>query len=174
MFSLSTTGSVRTLEAIASSAAQEGDAITLIPVAVPTQHEVLGAFTRLGELAVDAVIIMEVHLLDDSDQENTAVFWDLLHPWRVGEPVERTWEYLRPWLAQGRGWVQLKDVAAPEDPFPVLPGQGVLSLNRAFHLLEGAGYSGALSLEWEKAWHPGAADLEVALGHPRGLFDDRC
>ncbi|MFH8370920.1 LacI family DNA-binding transcriptional regulator [Streptomyces sp. NPDC018031] len=65
LFTLSTTGNVRTLEAIATSAAREGYATTLLPVAVPTQDEVRGAFTRLGELAVDAIIvIMEVHLLD--------------------------------------------------------------------------------------------------------------
>ncbi|WP_189219369.1 MULTISPECIES: LacI family DNA-binding transcriptional regulator [Streptomyces] len=64
-FSLSTTGNVRTLEAIANSAAREGYAVTLLPVAAPTQDEVRGAFSRLEELAVDAVIvIMEVHLLD--------------------------------------------------------------------------------------------------------------
>ncbi|MDH6622465.1 DNA-binding LacI/PurR family transcriptional regulator [Streptomyces sp. LBL] len=64
-FSLSTTGNVRTLEAIANSAAHEGYVVTLLPVAVPTQDEVRGAFSRLEELAVDAVIvIMEVHLLD--------------------------------------------------------------------------------------------------------------
>ncbi|MFE2493194.1 LacI family DNA-binding transcriptional regulator [Streptomyces scopuliridis] len=65
LFTLSTTGNVRTLEAIATSAAQQGYATTLLPVAIPTQDEVRGAFTRLGELAVDAIIvIMEVHLLD--------------------------------------------------------------------------------------------------------------
>ncbi|WP_234313935.1 LacI family DNA-binding transcriptional regulator [Streptomyces sp. NBRC 109706] len=65
LFTLSTTGNVRTLEAIASSAAEQGYAITLLPVAAPTQDQVRGAFTRLGELAVDAIIvIMEVHLLD--------------------------------------------------------------------------------------------------------------
>ncbi|OEJ23863.1 LacI family transcriptional regulator [Streptomyces agglomeratus] len=64
-FGLSTTGNVRTLEAIATSAAHEGYAVTLLPVAVPTQDEVRGAFSRLGELAVDAVIVIqEVHLLD--------------------------------------------------------------------------------------------------------------
>lgn len=64
-FTLSTTGNVRTIDAIATSAAQEGYAVTLLPVAVPTQDEVRGAFSRLGELAVDAVIvIMEKHLLD--------------------------------------------------------------------------------------------------------------
>lgn len=65
LFTLSSTGNSRTLEAIANHAATEGYAITLIPVAMPTQDSVLGAFTRLGELAVDGVIvIMEVHLLD--------------------------------------------------------------------------------------------------------------
>ncbi|MFJ2213867.1 LacI family DNA-binding transcriptional regulator [Streptomyces sp. NPDC101062] len=65
LFTLSTTGNVRTLEAIATSAAQQGYATTLLPVAMPTQDQVRGAFTRLGELAVDAIIvIMEVHLLD--------------------------------------------------------------------------------------------------------------
>lgn len=65
LFSLSTTGNVRTLDAIATSAAAEGYAITVIPVAAPTQDGVNGAFTRMGELAVDAVILlMEVHLLD--------------------------------------------------------------------------------------------------------------
>ena len=53
------------MEAIATHAAAEGYAITLIPIDVPTQDNVLGAFTRMGELAVDAVIvIMEIHLLD--------------------------------------------------------------------------------------------------------------
>ncbi|WNI31875.1 LacI family DNA-binding transcriptional regulator [Streptomyces sp. ITFR-6] len=66
-FTLSTTGNVRTLEAIATSAAQEGYAVTLLPVAVPTQDEVRGAFSRLGELAIDAaIVIMEVHLLDEA------------------------------------------------------------------------------------------------------------
>jgi DNA-binding LacI/PurR family transcriptional regulator len=65
LFTLATTGNSRTVEAIATHAAHEGYAITLIPVAVPTQDGVLGAFTRLGELAVDGIIvIMEVHLLD--------------------------------------------------------------------------------------------------------------
>ncbi|MEW2516983.1 LacI family DNA-binding transcriptional regulator [Actinacidiphila alni] len=64
-FNLSTTGNTRTVEAIATSAAQEGYATTLLPVAVPTQDSVRGAFTRLGELAVDGIVIlMEVHLLD--------------------------------------------------------------------------------------------------------------
>lgn len=64
-FSLSSLGNMRTLEAIALHAARQDFAITLIPVTAPTQAGIQGAFSRIGELAVDAVIaIMEVHLLD--------------------------------------------------------------------------------------------------------------
>jgi DNA-binding LacI/PurR family transcriptional regulator len=67
VFSLSTFGNMRTVEAIADSAAREGYAITLIPVAAPTEEKMAGAFTRLDELAVDGVIvIMEVHRLDSA------------------------------------------------------------------------------------------------------------
>jgi DNA-binding LacI/PurR family transcriptional regulator len=67
LFTLSTTGNVRTLEAIATSAAAQGYAVTLLPVTAPTKGRVHGAFTRLGELAVDAIIvIMDVHMLDSA------------------------------------------------------------------------------------------------------------
>ncbi|MEV0620044.1 LacI family DNA-binding transcriptional regulator [Nonomuraea sp. NPDC050404] len=65
LFGLTSTGNSRTVDAIATHAAAEGYAITLMPLDVPTQDNVLGAFTRMGELAVDAVIvILEIHLLD--------------------------------------------------------------------------------------------------------------
>ncbi|MFC4117757.1 LacI family DNA-binding transcriptional regulator [Nonomuraea zeae] len=65
LFGLASTGNSRTVDAIATHAAAEGYAITLMPIDVPTQDNVLGAFTRMGELAVDAVIvILEIHLLD--------------------------------------------------------------------------------------------------------------
>ena len=67
LFNLTTTGNSRTLEAIAAQAAEQGYSITLLPVFVPTQDQVSGAFSRLDELAVDAVIaIVEVHLLDSA------------------------------------------------------------------------------------------------------------
>ena len=66
-FTLATTGNVRTLEGIVASAAAQDYAVTLIPVGAPTQDAVRGAFTRAGELAVDAVVaIMETHLVGDA------------------------------------------------------------------------------------------------------------
>jgi DNA-binding LacI/PurR family transcriptional regulator len=64
-FSMSSLGNMRTMEAIALHAARQDFAITLIPVTTPTQAGIQGAFSRMSELAVDAVIaIMEVHLLE--------------------------------------------------------------------------------------------------------------
>lgn len=69
MFTLATTGNMRTLEAIATAALAEGHAITLLPrVAVPADSPTPGAFSRLREEAVDGVIIvMERHLLRMAD-----------------------------------------------------------------------------------------------------------
>ena len=70
MFTLSSVGNMRTLDSIAIAAAHAGYSITLIPVAHPTQGEVSVAFTRLSEQAVDgALIIVEAHLIDETDLE---------------------------------------------------------------------------------------------------------
>jgi DNA-binding LacI/PurR family transcriptional regulator len=70
MFTLSSFGNMRTLDSIAVAAAHAGYSITLIPVGHPTQGEVTTAFTRLGEQAVDGiVIIIEAHLMDEADLE---------------------------------------------------------------------------------------------------------
>jgi DNA-binding LacI/PurR family transcriptional regulator len=68
IFTLETFGNMRTLDAIAREAARANCAVTLIPVAEPTMGRVSGAYDRLGEAAVDGVIIIfEAHLLDDAE-----------------------------------------------------------------------------------------------------------
>ncbi|MFC5788870.1 LacI family DNA-binding transcriptional regulator [Agromyces tardus] len=70
MFTLSTYGNMRTLDAIAVAATDAGYSLTLIPVPHPTQGEVSVALHRLSEEAVDGVIIIvEAHLLDETDVE---------------------------------------------------------------------------------------------------------
>lgn len=65
VFTLSSTGNVLTVEAIVNSAAEKGYATTLIPAEFPTKAGVRGAFQRMGELAVDGVILLlEVSLID--------------------------------------------------------------------------------------------------------------
>lgn len=89
--------------------------------------------------------------------------WDIAHPWRVGEAPEVTFEYLKPYLVSGRGVVQIKDCAFPGDQTPVLQGSGRVPLAECCGLLKNGGYTGPLSLEWERRWYPQVEPLQEAL-----------
>ena len=91
------------------------------------------------------------------------IVWDLMHPWRVGETLAETWHSLRPWLAAGKGSVQIKDSRLPEDPAPCLIGEGSLPCEAFGDLLVGHGYSGVVTLELEAAWYPAAPPFAQAL-----------
>ncbi|MGN8552932.1 UNVERIFIED_CONTAM: LacI family DNA-binding transcriptional regulator [Microbacterium sp. SLM126] len=68
MFSLSSYGNMRTLDAIASEASHAGYSLNLIPLRTATRSSVSGAFAHLNEEAVDGIIIViEAHRLTDSD-----------------------------------------------------------------------------------------------------------
>ena len=70
MFSFSSYGNQRTLDAIAVRASQMGYALTLIPVESSARDTVAGAFRRLEEHAVDGIIIViEAHQLDEAEVE---------------------------------------------------------------------------------------------------------
>lgn len=89
--------------------------------------------------------------------------WDIMHPWRTGEPLERTWELLAPWLAGGRGSVQIKDANLPVDATPLPIGDGTLPVDAFARQLVNEGYDGVICLEWEKAWYPDAGSLTTGL-----------
>ena len=68
MFTLSTFGNMRTLDAIATAASRAGYSVTLIPLTDPTTGKVSGAYHQLREQQVDGVVIIfEAHLLDHAD-----------------------------------------------------------------------------------------------------------
>ena len=97
--------------------------------------------------------------------------WDLMHPWRVGETLEESWAALSPWLAAGRGSVQVKDADLPADPKPLLIGEGTLPTDEFAELLIREGYAGPVILEWEKKWHPEAVPLDQALTSTKRWLD---
>jgi sugar phosphate isomerase/epimerase len=97
--------------------------------------------------------------------------WDLMHPWRVGEALETSWSALQPWLARPGSSVQVKDAALPADRTPLPLGQGTLPVDPFAALLVDRGWSGPVTLEWERAWHPTAAPLAVALASLRAWAD---
>lgn len=96
-------------------------------------------------------------------QGRVGVVWDLMHPWRVGESLTDTWAALCPWAQVAGSSVQVKDAALPGSMVPIPLGSGTLPLDELARLLIANDYSGPITLEWERAWHPEAEPLEVAL-----------
>ncbi|GLY37527.1 xylose isomerase [Amycolatopsis sp. NBRC 101858] len=91
------------------------------------------------------------------DPDLVAVLWDAVHPWRAGEDPADTREVLGRYL----GYFQVKDAVSRADPTPVPPGAGAVPLEDCGEILRS--WSGWISLEWERAWYPDLAAVEVPL-----------
>ena len=134
--------------------------------AVDRAAESLRAF---GDAAQDAgvSIVLESHdafstgrqvaeLLRETHHSSVFSLWDLHHPYREGETPEATCDFLSPTLRH----IHVKD--GLESGYTLM-GEGDVPLERMLDLAIDAGYAGAISVEWEKRWHPEIADPEVAL-----------
>ncbi|MFE3017456.1 sugar phosphate isomerase/epimerase family protein [Streptomyces sp. NPDC059256] len=87
---------------------------------------------------------------------HAGALWDVLHPWLAGEDPITTHGALAPFL----GYVQVKDVASREDLTPIALGEGVVPLAECLATLTPQTW---LSWEYEKRWHPQAANLPGLL-----------
>lgn len=106
-------------------------------------------------------------LLDAVADPRVRVVWDIAHPHDRGERWSRTYDLLHPHLAH----VQIKDEGGSGGRAPVLLGEGSLPVARLLGHLLSHGYRQWISLEWERKWHPGAANLEVALSEGRAWLE---
>ena len=93
----------------------------------------------------------------------TAILWDSQHTWRNGgEDPLATWQAIKPHVVH----IHVKDsISEPSAKHPfsyVLPGQGEFAMAPLRAALT-AEFTGAVSLEWEKLWHPYLAPLDAAL-----------
>ncbi len=94
----------------------------------------------------------------------TAILWDAHHTWKQGheDPVI-TWQAIHASVVH----IHVKDsvpIETPTHPFKyVLPGAGEFPMTALRDALAADGFSGPLSLEWEKLWHPDLPPLEEAL-----------
>jgi sugar phosphate isomerase/epimerase len=86
--------------------------------------------------------------------------WDSHHPYRMGESAEQTYR-----LLEGRILAtHVKDARREGDRWQLLPmGEGEVPVREMLAALHGHGWSGWVSVEWEKKWHPELAEPEVAL-----------
>ncbi|CAN5530074.1 TIM barrel protein [soil metagenome] len=90
--------------------------------------------------------------------------WDSHHTWRLGgESPSESWAVLAPFVRH----VHLKDsIGRPSARHPftyVLPGSGEMPGREVLDLLKRDGFTGAVSLEWEKMWHPYLGSLGDAF-----------
>ncbi|MFE9460861.1 sugar phosphate isomerase/epimerase family protein [Streptomyces californicus] len=86
--------------------------------------------------------------------------WDVLHTWLAGEEPVASHAVLAPHL----GYVQVKDVASADDLTPLPLGSGVLPLAQCVDRLDPQTW---VCWEYEKRWHPEAAELPGLLGAGR-------
>lgn len=99
------------------------------------------------------------------------ILWDSHHTWRLaGESPEMTWRALGPLIQH----IHYKDsVSDPKDPHGhryVKPGEGEFPTKTLHKLLQSVGYTGGISLEWEKLWHSYLPSIEEPLPHFLGAF----
>lgn len=99
-------------------------------------------------------------VLDQVAHPGAGALWDVLHTWLGGESPAESWRA----LAAHLGYIQVKDVASARDLTPIGLGAGVLPLAEAVAALPRDGW---LCWEYEKRWHPEAAELPDRLARGR-------
>jgi sugar phosphate isomerase/epimerase len=87
--------------------------------------------------------------------------WDVHHPFRMGETIDQTWDFLEHRLKH----VHMKDAVRRADGSwqLVLLGEGEVPCHEIVRLLYRNGYTGYITAEWEKKWHPEIEEPETAL-----------
>ena len=101
-------------------------------------------------------------ILDRAQHPSIGAVWDIGNAFSEGEEPETGFAILNGRIA----YVQVKDGAGRHENWRLTRvGEGEVPLARAVALLKSAGYQGALSLEWERAWHPELDPVEIALPH---------
>jgi sugar phosphate isomerase/epimerase len=93
--------------------------------------------------------------------EQVGAVWDSHHPHRMGETPAEVFANLSPRILLA----QVKDArrTAGGEWQLVLLGAGEVPVAEMLGLLRAAGYPHWISAEWEKRWHPGIEEPEVAL-----------
>ncbi|HET6324027.1 MAG TPA: sugar phosphate isomerase/epimerase family protein [Planctomycetaceae bacterium] len=137
-----------------------------------------------GDFAESSVVC---ELMSQIDAASVGILWDTHHPWKFfDEPLAETWTQLKPWVRHTH-WKDsvtrpLADTTSATKPAAneastaahslmsghreadyVLFGGGEFPAEDCARLLKDSGYTGWLSLEWEKLWHPQIEVPEVAL-----------
>jgi sugar phosphate isomerase/epimerase len=109
--------------------------------------------------------VVTAELLAKVESKSVGAIWDSLHPHRMGEtPVQ-----VHQNIGARTYHVHIKDgrrSAAAKNGWALVPlGEGEVPTQEIISLLVAGGYTGFLTVEWEKYWHPELEVAEVALPH---------
>jgi sugar phosphate isomerase/epimerase len=142
--------------------------------ALPAAADVLRSIARYAARH-GIYILLETHdpawsrsvnaaaLVETAGESNIGILYDVLHPCRMGEPVEQTVSTLQRHIKL----VHMKDGHRPHNESGGWPlcalGEGDVPLGMIVERLHAQGYDGWYTFEWEKRWHPELAEPELAL-----------
>jgi fatty-acyl-CoA synthase len=97
------------------------------------------------------------------DSPAVGALWDSHHPYRVGESALEVVATLRQRIVH----VHIKDARRSDIEGTgwelTLMGEGEVPVREQLELLDKNGYTGYVSVEWEKMWHPEIPEPEIAL-----------
>ena len=103
------------------------------------------------------------NVLQSVNSKNIAALWDSHHPYRVGETVEDVVAALQGRIAHVHVKDARRDLVDSNSWQLTLMGEGEVPVREQLHILIQQGYTGYVSVEWEKHWHPELAEPEIAL-----------
>lgn len=136
---------------------------------------------ELREKAIPCELLLETHtafssspmclMLNERLDEPLRLLWDSHHTWRSAkEAPSQTWRRIGH-LVRHIHFSDSQLRTAPETGYEVvLPGEGEYPIGDLRDLLAEIDFSYGVSLEWEKLWNPGLADVKVALKEFLRLF----
>ncbi len=148
-----------------------------IPDGVSPEDAVKMAGDRLGQLAEAAAeagtdVVVESHdsfsrskdlraVLQAANHSGARALWDVFNSQIPGEEtLKDSYEAIKPWLQH----LHIKDGVIKGSRWVYTPmGEGQIAYDDVFAWLKRDGYTGWLSVEWEKRWHPELAPPEEIL-----------
>ncbi len=148
------------------------------PDGLDTEQSVAAAAATLERVASDAaragvVVGLETHddfssaalvarVLAKVPHPAIGAIWDMHHTYRMNETPAQAVAFFGNRLVN----VHVKDAVrqGSGDTWQLVPlGEGEIPVQESVVLLANAGYTGDISVEWEKKWHPELADPEIAF-----------
>lgn len=133
--------------------------------------------SRAETLGVD--VLLETHdyfsssylvrdVLNLVNSPRVGAVWDIFAPYSLGETVDDTYDN----ISASMRHLHLKDGRRTGDDWRyVFLGDGEVPIVDILRKLDQVGYTGYISVEWEKKWHPDIEPAEVALPQYLRVFN---